>query len=90
MPAVDDEQGVAVATWMESIRTGEAADALAGAETVAEVEGPTLNMIRHAAACRMRTLSLVMDLLDGKAVGGELRDVVYAAFIPASESTVAT
>jgi hypothetical protein len=79
--AKTDEQQKAVEEWIKSIHSGDHSDALAGSETIGEIEGSTLDMVGRSAACRTQALSLVMELLDGKNRWIELTNAVYSSFV---------
>ena len=80
LEADDQEQKRAVETWMGEIDSGEIPDALAGVATIGELDTSHLHQVGLSAACRLRALTLVMELLDGVDVWTDLEVMAYGMF----------
>jgi hypothetical protein len=84
--AKTDEQREAVEEWIKGIQSGDHPDALAGSETIGEIEASTLDLVGRSAARRVQALSLVMELLDGEDRWINLTNAVYSSFISQTET----
>lgn len=88
----DPQQKALAEEWVAEIAEGAIPDSLSGSETIAEIDDDILRAVARLAACRVQTLTIVLDILDADNSLDEPRWIALTALAftsftePAAES----